>query len=87
MENKVRVTSDSPCTIKVYGPEDNDELWLAEHGSDMYCALFELKEQFLRRKVHKGEHLYQTADEALEAVWYELHRILDDWRLTLNEVP
>jgi len=58
-------------------PEDKDDLNQARNGNAYWCILWGL-EQFLRRKVHKGEHDYKSADEALKAVWDYLY-METDW--------
>jgi hypothetical protein len=67
-------------------PEEEDELYLYMAGPRMYQVLWTLTEHFLRRKVNKGEHDYKTADEALQAVWDEIYKLLDDYNVDLDRV-
>ena len=67
-------------------PEEADGFKMAQRGFAYWNMLWELTEQFLRRKVHKGEHEYKTADEALGAVWDEIWRLLDEHGCPIDDI-
>jgi len=56
------------ATLKFNLPEECEEFALASRAGDLCRVILEL-EEFLRRKVQDGQHDYETADEALAAVW------------------
>lgn len=84
---KLCLTTDGegPCTIKVYGPEDDLQLRRAEEGERLNMLVWDFIHHFLSRKVRKGEHAYKTADEALEGVWEYLWAALQDAGISLDD--
>lgn len=73
-------------TIEFNLPEEHDEFMLALHGGDWYGVVWGLWEHFLKRKIHKGEHNFKTAEEALEAVGDEIYRLMDENGVDLDMV-
>ena len=74
------------ATLKFNFPEDLNDFKMACRSSDYWRVLWDLTETFLRRKVSKGEHDYKTADEALEAVWDEIWRLLEDHGCPIDDI-
>ena len=66
-------------------PEETDNFNLAIRGRDYWNVLWDLT-LFLRRKVHKGEHDYKTADEALGAVWDEIWKLSGDYGCPIDDI-
>ena len=58
----------TPMTILVFGPEDDDAAREAINGGKYAAALWDIQ-QYLRRPALKGEHDWKSADDALDAIY------------------
>jgi len=59
-------------------PECQTEFEDAVNGSKWQGVMWDLLEQNLRRKVHKGEHEFQTPQDALDFVWETAWELMND---------
>jgi len=80
---KLNLDSEGPVTILAFGKDHEHDLYEAQHGRQMLSVLWDLQ-NWMRRKVNKGEHSFKTADEALEATWDEFHALLADNDVNLD---
>ena len=82
----IDLAEDGPITIMVFGRQNWDDRYFAEHGQDFYLVLCDLLEHWLKRKAQKGEHDFKTADEALVAVWDLARELMESRGVSLDAV-
>lgn len=85
MSSFIDLFESGPLHIVVYGRENERERKLADQAAGMYGVLWDFAENFLRRKVAHGEHDYTDADAALRGVWVELHGLMHEHGVTLED--
>lgn len=68
--------------LKFELPKDEEQLDVAIKATDLYLSLFDLDQKF--REYLKHGHDFKTADEALEAMWDNLHEIMTDHGVSLD---